>query len=395
MSPDKMNQKKILVLNTLYFPYRVGGAERSVQILVEGLRAQGHDVRVLTTTENKTGNNLNETNTVTAFKHHNLYWPFDGRKHGIRRLGYHLIDSYNVLGFWRVYRALKIVKPDVLITNNLQGFSCLSWGAALLKKTPIVHVLRDYSLLSVDPSRERTKKLPFVVFDFFMRWHYKYLAGKVNQLIGISQHIIDEHIRSIDIAQDKCRVLYNPVICPDWSKEPKANDSVRLGYIGRISEEKGVKWLLQQLVQSEFKSKTEFIVAGEGPVLESLKAGFSDYAKFLGKVDPAEFYSKIDLLIVPSKWAEPFGRVVIEAYSYGIPVITTNIGGLPEIIYPPHKTSLMFSPYDKIGLLTSLGKAISNLKSDSQSQALLDYSDLFSVENYVKSLEKIITAAIK
>ena len=43
-------------------------------------------------------------------------------------------------------------------------------------------------------------------------------------------------------------------------------------------------------------------------------------------------YIKADVLVVPSIWDEPFGRVVIEGNSYGLPVICSNKGGIPEII---------------------------------------------------------------
>ena len=46
-----------------------------------------------------------------------------------------------------------------------------------------------------------------------------------------------------------------------------------------------------------------------------------------------DFFESIDLLIVPSLWNEPFGRVVIEAYSYHCPVLMAKNGGLDELVY--------------------------------------------------------------
>ncbi|AGH43748.1 hypothetical protein C427_1639 [Paraglaciecola psychrophila 170] len=286
-----MNKKTILVLNTLYWPYKIGGAECSVQILVEGLRAQGHDVRVISTTEKSSVNNLNKRDSETSFNYGNIYWPFDGNEHGIYRLGYHLIDSYNLLGFYRVYKALKIVKPDVLITNNLQGFSSFSWLAALINSTPIIHIIRDYALLSVDPSREKTKKIPFQVFDFFMRWHYRYLLKKVHKVIGISQFILNEHQRSVNMSKNQCDVLYNPVVCPEISASSNHKGKPIVGYIGRVSEEKGIAWLLNSLVQQDTEFSLNVIVAGEGPILSQLKSEYAGQVTFLGKVEPKEFFS--------------------------------------------------------------------------------------------------------
>ena len=58
-----------------------------------------------------------------------------------------------------------------------------------------------------------------------------------------------------------------------------------------------------------------------------------DFAKnivFWGHGDPRIMYAKVNILIVPSLWAEPFGRVVLEAMANGIPVIASRVGGLPE-----------------------------------------------------------------
>ncbi len=42
----------------------------------------------------------------------------------------------------------------------------------------------------------------------------------------------------------------------------------------------------------------------------------------------------LDLLIVPSRWQEPFGRIVVESYSVGVPVLCLRRGGLPELVQP-------------------------------------------------------------
>ena len=55
-------------------------------------------------------------------------------------------------------------------------------------------------------------------------------------------------------------------------------------------------------------------------------------ARFLGFVDPTTFFPQIDVLLAPSIWHEPFGRITIEAFAHGVPVIATNRGGLPDIV---------------------------------------------------------------
>jgi glycosyltransferase involved in cell wall biosynthesis len=64
---------------------------------------------------------------------------------------------------------------------------------------------------------------------------------------------------------------------------------------------------------------------------------------FLGYVNPADFFGTIDVLLVPSLWPEPFGRIVAEAYAHGVPVIASNRGGLREIV-EDGQTGFTFDP---------------------------------------------------
>jgi glycosyltransferase involved in cell wall biosynthesis len=65
--------------------------------------------------------------------------------------------------------------------------------------------------------------------------------------------------------------------------------------------------------------------------------------RFLGRKPPEEFYPLLDMLVVPSLWHEPFARVVIEAYSYGVPVVASDRGGQPEAV-EHNVTGFLFDP---------------------------------------------------
>ena len=72
---------------------------------------------------------------------------------------------------------------------------------------------------------------------------------------------------------------------------------------------------------------------GEQDYVERLKMKYSSKkVQFLGKVNSEEFLKKIRLLVVPSLWEEPFGRVIIEAHACACPVLVSNRGGMPELI---------------------------------------------------------------
>jgi glycosyltransferase involved in cell wall biosynthesis len=119
--------------------------------------------------------------------------------------------------------------------------------------------------------------------------------------------------------------------------------SARVGYVGRLAEEKGIDTLLDALSRLD-DVDVRGVVAGEGPergALEQRARGLriEDRVEWLGYVPHdrvQSVYDDLDLVVVPSRtvpnWTEQFGRVVIEALSAGVPVVTSDSGELPNLV---------------------------------------------------------------
>lgn len=114
-------------------------------------------------------------------------------------------------------------------------------------------------------------------------------------------------------------------------------------FLGRISEEKGIEILLDAYIKKNFNSKLK--IAGTGPLLEKLKHKYPyNNIEFLGFVSgekKAKLISQAKALIIPSTCLENFPVTIIEANMYGIPVIASNSGGIPELI-DNNKTGILF-----------------------------------------------------
>lgn len=128
---------------------------------------------------------------------------------------------------------------------------------------------------------------------------------------------------------------------------PKSNKPIIL-YSGQIIRGKGLDLLIQALplVQSDF----ELVVAGKGNdegfirnLVEDLK--MERKVRFAGFVsDMDSLYRQASLVVVPSRWQEPFGLIGIEAFSRGRPVVGFDVGGIREWLQ-----------HEKNGLLVPLG----------------------------------------
>jgi glycosyltransferase involved in cell wall biosynthesis len=119
------------------------------------------------------------------------------------------------------------------------------------------------------------------------------------------------------------------------------------GYIGRIDQDKGVEYMIDELslLPVKLKNSIKLVLAGKGESefvtkLQAKLVGIEH--EFLGIAKPADFYSNIDVLIVPALWNEPFGRIVIESLSYMVPVLQSDRGGLKELYSA--NSSWIFTP---------------------------------------------------
>lgn len=123
-------------------------------------------------------------------------------------------------------------------------------------------------------------------------------------------------------------------------------------YVGRLSVEKGLDTLLGAWEKLEGKMPLKII--GDGPLsdLVAQAAGRFPQIEWLGRRPLPEVYQlmgEATIAIFPSKWYETFGRVAVEAFAKGTPVIAANIGAIAELV-DRDRTGLHFHPGDSTDL---------------------------------------------
>jgi len=115
-----------------------------------------------------------------------------------------------------------------------------------------------------------------------------------------------------------------------------------VAYVGRISAEKGIDTLIAAAQQRELPVK----VAGDYTGMPELVKMAPRHVQFVGQLSRSDlvgFLRNARFLVAPSVWPEAFGMVVAEAMGYGLPVIASRIGGLPEVV-EEGVTGLLFEP---------------------------------------------------
>jgi len=219
-----------------------------------------------------------------------------------------------------------------------------------------------------------------------MRFPYKLKSNKLKAVVGVSNFVLNKllsygYFKDVPIK----KVIYDSRKSLEEIPVNRKIDTkyVNLGFIGTLAPNKGIEVLLKAYHKIK-KPYCRLFIAGTGKrdYEEYLKSKYKDESIiFLGKVEPKEFFNKVDVTIVPSMWYENFPGVILESFAFGVPVIGSNIGGIPEMI-TEGKNGMLFDPYKEGDLeekLLRFEEQISEWRNKSEDikksgQKFLDYN---------------------
>ena len=172
-----------------------------------------------------------------------------------------------------------------------------------------------------------------------------------------------------------------------------AKSDFRVGYMGRISEEKGVKALLSaiELLKNE-NINISLTIAGAGD-LEPLLSEYEnvEYLGVLRHSEAHKFYENIDLFVLPSEtrkfWKEQFGRVIVESVATGRPVLGSNSGAIPEVL-GKLELPFIFEEGNIEDLVMQINKII-KIYEDGKMDDLLNHSYKKILNYFLKKVSQI------
>ena len=196
-----------------------------------------------------------------------------------------------------------------------------------------------------------------------------------------------------DVGITDSRVIYNGVVLKetdDQVDEIISYSGIKLGCIARLSEQKGLTYLLDAMSLLTVKDIRLFIV-GDGELRNELEnkveeLHLQDSVTFLGyRKDIVECINSFDFCVLPSVF-EGFGLVAIEAFMNSKTLVATDIPGLNEVV--TNKNGILVPAKDPAALASAIDKLATDatLRQELSSQAKKDYENKFSypmfLENY-------------
>lgn len=328
---------RVLIVNTLYPPVQVGGAERSVAQLAEGLARGGVEVSVLALhSEAGAKEERMAGATVHRLPLRNLYWPYDGeRRSALRRAVWHGLEAANPLMDGAVDQVVERARPDLIHLHLTTGFSLSVYRAARRRDLPLVQTLRDWSMMCARGSLfRRGRRCETRCGSCVLLTAGKWARSQgVDHVVGLSGAVLETHRAAGYFRWTPGSVIGNAATTgpveprPSLAQEP----GLTFGFLGRVEPEKGIEVLLQATTRLDGDWRLWIAGRGDAAYVERLKRTYADpRIVWLGQVETTDFWPAVDVLVAPAMWSEPFGRGVVEAVQQGRGVIASRIGGLPD-----------------------------------------------------------------
>lgn len=306
-----------------------GGSNRSLELLVENL-SDDFEIKLVTLRDDLT----HYTNFEVPIREYSSSSSADVFKNCLTVLRnnesntdlYHIFTP-DLIPIGGIYRRFGGDVP-VIGRLNTYGLFCTNYGHMDGKCHQNCHIVNK---VRHDDSSNRYKRLP--------RYFYKSLSPAASKyvdcLIAISPAV--KRIYQAAGFDNRIEVIPN---CYDPKIEASTNiQDKTLLFVGRLTEEKGVHFLIKAFDCIYDDIDHTLRIVGNGPEKHRLKqlvleSSLSDRVTFTGWVpheDLSNEFRTASLFIHPGTWPEPFGRTILEAMQYRIPLVVTDIGGPPWV----------------------------------------------------------------
>ena len=364
-----MSQNRIQLLY-LITEYSVGGAEKTMVRILSGLNRDKYDITVVALRKGS-GRLLPELEKV-----------------GINTENLGAKAKYDFIRVAiRLYKLIRKIKPQMLICS-------------LYHPTILGRVIGKLAGVPIVINWEVCEN-----FGGFLRVLLNRITINFSDKIFCdSRKVLAKLVKTLRCPDDKIEIVSTGGLdLMAYNRQCKNfNSPIKIGIIGRVTEQKGYEYFVKTAkIVTELRENIHFSMVGDGPDLVKIQnmikeSELTDKVKLLGyRSDIPDLLSEWDIYVQSSLW-EGLCLTVVEAIASGLPVVATNVGGIPESVIDGYNGYLV-PPKDSKALADKIIELIDNpeLRKTMGERSRRIAEEKYSLESMVKKMEELIDGLIK
>jgi glycosyltransferase involved in cell wall biosynthesis len=199
------------------------------------------------------------------------------------------------------------------------------------------------------------------------------VARRTDLFLFESANIREKYDQNVGVNAGVARVVVNGLGAHEFSVTPAAPDATDVLYVGELRKAKGVDTLLEALavLGQETGAAPSATLVGSGPDRDALislaaRLGIAERVSFPGPMPVAQAFARGRLMVAPSR-AESMPYIVLETLAAQKPLLTTHVGGVPEI-FGPYRDRLL-APDDIAGFAAAIKAELARPAAETGAQA--------------------------
>ncbi len=380
---------KLLYASDYFYPHMIGGVEEHIYQLSKHYLHDNFQIAILT----------RQIDALPPFENFEGIKIYRYRPKLHPQLSKFFIDPY---GIKKTSKLINHINPDIFHAQSIPFMSLAPLSVAIQYKIPTILTLHNYWPVCFfqrsyfgnhicDDIDETACKNCFSSYmsrfsDYFITpilWKLWKRSLRINRevfdrinVITTPSHALKKSLARIDIPPNQVLVIPNGIDLSKFIPDLNAEDFIKyfklenqkiILSIGRLTKEKGIRFLLRAMPLILKETDCKLVIVGDGEEKPFLMQIAKDlkidrHLIFAGRIPSVlvpQAYSAADVVVVPSIWPDPFPYVPLEALAMKTPVIASNVGGLPEVVRHK-KNGLLVRPYN----VEELANAVQDILSD-------------------------------
>lgn len=322
-------------------PAPVGGLESVVRGLAGGHALRGHDVHVMTLcTPGRYAEPFETSLTKAGVTVHHITTPSRRYFHEHQQVS----AQYSALG------------PDVVHTHGMRADVVAGWSGRRLRLPTITTV---HGFTGASWKLQVYQRLQLMMLPTF------------DAVVAVSRPLVQQLARR-GVPRERLHLVENawtesrPIVPRAEARRRLGIDPTQfgtvLGWVGRLSSEKGADVLIEALARIADRDVGVAII-GDGPRRADLEArasrlGIAERIRWCGPIpEAATMFSAFDAFVLSSR-REGTPIVLFEAMAARIPIVATRVGGVPDVL--PRGTALLVAPDDPDGLACAIRETVTD-----------------------------------